>query len=461
MWPRPCASTSVSAASCAKSSAPPPIARGAAGARTGAPSRLHQLTRPAFVLPSGRRDAADGDVPNRVPNSVNLTQSNRTQPNNRRPNKAKSPAKPALQNRQALAAPGSKVRFLRRSVGSSAGIVAPSGFETTTNGAPTPRRGPSSLARHRVQRIWPNRAAPRQRFGVRGAVFDALAPGGRNRLGHGDTRGTRWQPRPRDSCAGSRVRRPRRREALPLAPRLRAAVASRRSDRGPHGLGDPRSSGARVREHRGRVAGRRPLRGARRAAAVRRPGQLAGARHGADCGRRGPVGGHGRRPRPGGDGRFAAFTAGLAHHRRRRRPDRGPAAPRLPGQLHQPAGAQGLHHRPGAHDHHRPAAEAVRDQPGDAATSSSRPGTSSPTSATRRADAARRHALAGGDHRAAPARSGRSGPARGRRRAPSPRSRSSRSTSHGRVDRERAARRSACPTSGSGTPGGWPRAASA
>ena len=78
-------------------------------------------------------------------------------------------------------------------------------------------------------------------------------------------------------------------------------------------VGDPRSAGACVRGHRGRVAGRRPLRRPRRAAAVRRAGELARARHGADGGGRGSVGGHGRRDLvPRGDAQFAAFTAGLA-----------------------------------------------------------------------------------------------------------------------------------------------------
>ena len=135
-----------------------------------------------------------------------------------------------------------------------------------------------------------------------------------------------------------------------------------------------------------RVAGRRPLRRARRAAAVRSARQLAGARRGPDGGRRGPVGGHGRRPGARrATSAFAALTAGLAMIGGRRRPDRGSAAPRLPGRVHQPSRAQGPDHRPRAHDHHRPAAEAVRDQRGARATSSSRPGTSSPISATRRA----------------------------------------------------------------------------
>jgi sulfate permease, SulP family len=76
--------------------------------------------------------------------------------------------------------------------------------------------------------------------------------------------------------------------------------------------GDPGSSGARVREHRERVAGRGPLRGARRAAAVRSPRQLgvlvmgpmaaAAALSAATVADLAPV----------GDERFAALTAGLA-----------------------------------------------------------------------------------------------------------------------------------------------------
>ena len=138
---------------------------------------------------------------------------------------------------------GWKVRFLRRSVASFAGTCSP---RAALRPLPTDRQHPAPVQAASPStgssESGPTEAAPRQRFGVRGAVFDALAPGGRNRLGRGDTRGTRWQPRPRDSCAGSRVRRHRRREALPLSPRLRAAVAAVRSHRGAHGLGDPRRS---------------------------------------------------------------------------------------------------------------------------------------------------------------------------------------------------------------------------
>ena len=80
---------------------------------------------------------------------------------------------------------------------------------------------------------------------------------------------------------------------LLLASRLRAPVAPRRPDRRSHALGDPGTPGARIREHRGRVAGRRPLRRAGGAGALRRAGQLAGARRRADGGDRGAVGGHG------------------------------------------------------------------------------------------------------------------------------------------------------------------------
>ena len=96
-------------------------------------------------------------------------------------------------------------------------------------------------------------------------------------------------------------------------------MATRRPDRRPNAAGDPRSPGAGVRQHRGRIADRRPLRGARRASALRCRGQLEGARRRADGGGRGPVGGHGggpepRRGRPSSPPSPAglALTAGIA-----------------------------------------------------------------------------------------------------------------------------------------------------
>ena len=289
MWPRPCASTSVYRGLLRQElgTAPhrPWRSRCTNGCSVTTPSVDASRLRTAFgpqrccrrgclePCPElGESDPSQTDLVEQRP-----AQTSHKSPANRRPSKPAGPGSPRVGRFDSFAAPWGHLQ----------GLLAPSGFETTTNGVPTPRRGPSSLARHRVQRIWPNRAPPRQRFGVRGAVFDALAPGGRNRLSHGDTRGTRWQPRPRDSCAGSRVRRPRRREALPFAPRRPAAVAAVRSHRRTHGLGDPRTTGPRVREHRGRVAGGRPLRYAGGPAAVRRAGQLEDARHGADCRRGG------------------------------------------------------------------------------------------------------------------------------------------------------------------------------
>ena len=224
-----------------------------------------------------------------------------------------------------------------------------------------------------------------------------------------------------------------------FAARLSAPVASRRSDRGPHALGDPGSSGARVREHRERLAGRRPLRGARRAAAVRGPWQLARARHGTHGGRRGPVGGHGRRSGPGGGRALRRAHRRPGHHGGRRRPDRGSAAPRLPGRVHQPSRAQGPDHRPRAHDHHRPAAEAVRDQPGDGRLLRADLAPRHPSRRHAGPDAARRHVLAGGDPRPAPPRSGRSGSARGRRRRRRRGQGLRTRRPDGRVDRERPA----------------------
>ena len=404
-----------------------------------------------------------GRVSNRVPNSADLTTRSRTEPN-------KKPTKPAQQpcksSTSKPAGPGSprvgRFDSFAAPWGHLQGLLAPSGFETTTNGAPTPRRGPSSLARHRVQRIWPNRAAPRQRFGVRGAVFDALAPGGRNRLGHGDTRGTRWQPRPRDSCAGSRVRRPRRREALPLAPRLRAAVAAVRSHRRPHGLGGPRPAG------RSRTRASRACR--RWSASTRRRGRCCCTPRWAARGcsssapiaaGRGSVGGRGRRPHPGGDGRFAAFTAALAIVA-------GIAAlvagllrlgflanfisqPVLKGFIiglaltiiiGQVPKLFGLD--PTRGDFFEQAWRLIAHL-GD-------------TQGLTLLVGALSLAVVIGLRRLAP---GVPGLARGGRRAPSPRSRCSTSTCP-RSGRSRAGcRRSGCPTSDSVTPGGWPRPASA
>ena len=59
------------------------------------------------------------------------------------------------------------------------------------------------------------------------------------------------------------------------------------------------------------------------------------------------------------------ITTGVVGARRR------PAAARVPRQLHLRAGAEGLHHRPRADDHHRPGAEAVRHRARARATSSS------------------------------------------------------------------------------------------
>ncbi len=74
-----------------------------------------------------------------------------------------------------------------------------------------------------------------------------------------------------------------------------------------------------VRQHRGRVADCRPLRGAGRAPALRCRGQFEGARRRADGGDRGAVGGHGSGPCPGrgwpGSPRSPAalaLTAGVA-----------------------------------------------------------------------------------------------------------------------------------------------------
>ena len=78
---------------------------------------------------------------------------------------------------------------------------------------------------------------------------------------------------------------------------LRPRVAARRPDRRADGLGGARARGARLRDDRRRLAGRRPLRRARRADPLRRVRQLAAPRRRADVGDRGAVGGGRRRPR--------------------------------------------------------------------------------------------------------------------------------------------------------------------
>ena len=108
----------------------------------------------------------------------------------------------------------------------------------------------------------------------------------------------------------------------------------------------------------GRLPRRRPVRGARRAAALRRVRQLAPPRRRARC------------PRPRRCRRRPSATlvaqgqpGFVGDHRRAGRHDRassrslaGPAAARLPRRLHLRAGAQGLHRRARADDHHRPGA---------------------------------------------------------------------------------------------------------
>ena len=69
------------------------------------------------------------------------------------------------------------------------------------------------------------------------------------------------------------------------------------------------------------------------------------------------------------------------HDRRPGPAGRAPAAG-LPGQLHLRAGAQGLHHRAGPDHHRRPAPQAVRGREGRGRLLRTGPGTSSPPSAT-------------------------------------------------------------------------------
>ena len=138
-------------------------------------------------------------------------------------------------------------------------------------------------------------------------------------------------------------------------------------------------------------------------------------------------------------------------HDRRARPRRRAAAPRLPRQLHLRAGAQGLHHRPGADDHHRPGAQAARHREGGgrllrAALGRARATSATPTARTLvvGADVARRRA------RPAALRAGRA------RRRWSPSivgvvavelfDLADKGVAIVGHDRQRAARRSGCPT---------------
>ena len=136
---------------------------------------------------------------------------------------------------------------------------------------------------------------------------------------------------------------------------------------------------------------------------------------GPDGGERGAVGGHGRGPRSGGRGPVRRAHRRAGSDRRPRRPDRRPAAPRLSRRLHQPAGAQGADHRPRADDHHRPAAEAVRDRCKPRRLLRAGLASRQPCGRCEGAAAARRNGLAGPDHRAAASGSGRPRSARGGR----------------------------------------------
>ena len=119
---------------------------------------------------------------------------------------------------------------------------------------------------------------------------------------------------------------------------------------------------------------------------------------------------------PVGDQAFARAHRRPGHNGRRRRPDRGPAAPRLPGRVHQPSRAQGPDHRPRAHDHHRPTAEAARDQRRARRLLRADLAPRHPPRRHTGPDTARRHLHASRDPRPAPPRPRRSRPARGRRR---------------------------------------------
>ena len=163
----------------------------------------------------------------------------------------------------------------------------------------------------------------------------------------------------------------------------RPRLAARRPRRRPDGVGRAGAGVAGLRDDRRRPARGRPLRGRPV------PGALRAARVAPGTWWSAPM------------SATAALSAGIVggfarrRHRRLRRAHRrarrsSPASSRcspacsagVPGVVHLRAGAQGLHRRPGADHHRRAAAQAVRRRQGRAATSSSRSGTWSRTSAT-------------------------------------------------------------------------------
>ena len=94
-------------------------------------------------------------------------------------------------------------------------------------------------------------------------------------------------------------------------------------------------------------------------------------------------------------GTFVALTAALAIVTGVLALARRPAAARLPGQLHLRAGAQGVHRRARADDHHRPGPEAVRGARRERRLLRAAVGRSSAPRRHPRADARRRRRLAG------------------------------------------------------------------
>ena len=215
---------------------------------------------------------------------------------------------------------------------------------------------------------------------------DELGPAGPARPRRGDRRDVRAREPARSGDARRRrdprddgVARTHTHRVMPAHPagpesRRSERPAARRPDRRTHRLGGARPRGARLRDDRRRLAGRRPLRRARRAAPLRRARQLAAPRRRARW----------RRPRRCRPRRSATSSRG----RHRRASPRSPIALALVrraslalvagllrlgflAELHLRAGAQGLHRRARADDHRRPGAEAVRRRQGRRATSSS------------------------------------------------------------------------------------------
>ena len=154
--------------------------------------------------------------------------------------------------------------------------------------------------------------------------------------------------------------------ALQLADaRLPAQLHPRRPARRPHGLGGAGARGAGLRVDRRRLARGRALRGAgARSSSTPRSAARATSSSGPMAATAALSAAAVADLATGGTDDFVALTIALALVDRRHRARRRPAAAGLPRQLHLRAGAQGLHRRARADDHHRPDPQAVRHPQG-------------------------------------------------------------------------------------------------